>query len=133
MKVISASCPASAQVLAGHSGCVNTIRWCDNLLLSGSDDRTLKLWHQNSLRASVATAHRHNIFDAHLVDHRLISCGAGGDVCVTHLDGRSQRIFEPYMPEWAFKSLGRSSGGGFRGNHAIAAIKVIFMAFEEPF
>ncbi|CAK9054314.1 unnamed protein product [Durusdinium trenchii] len=90
-------------VLSGHRGCVNTIHWSSHgeVLVSGSDDMTLKLWRlcggpgvDLKPVASLATAHRHNIFDAHLLETQIVSCGADGYVCLTSLDGRQERLFQ---------------------------------------
>ena len=45
---------------------------------------------------SLSTAHRHNIFDAHLTGRQVVSCGADGFVCRTYLDASWQeRLFTP--------------------------------------
>lgn len=53
-----------------HGGCVNTVKWFNDgeILASGSDDRTIKLWSaSNSLERiklihTIETKHRGNIF-----------------------------------------------------------------------
>src|SRR5262245_35190634 len=58
----------SASVLE-HDGCVNTATWSDTgeLLYTGSDDRTIKVWQVSTptnvlLKHTVETRHRGNIF-----------------------------------------------------------------------
>ena len=79
--------------LDGHSGCVNCLSWSADgrMLLSGSDDRTVRIWHAangvprrgSTLRStSIATDHRHNIFVVKFAPNcsgsRIVSaCGAG--------------------------------------------------------
>ena len=50
---------------------------------------------------SLSTAHRHNIFDAHLTGRQVVSCGADGFVCKTYLDASwaSERLFTPVHVE----------------------------------
>jgi len=85
------------QTLAGHHGCVNSIRWNKNktLLLSGSDDRNVVLWqvgHQKSkIVQEIHTLHRHNIFDAQMNDNNthIVTCGADGIVTVLNIPDAS--------------------------------------------
>lgn len=99
-----------ASLLKGHGGCVNTIRWSTDaqVLCSGSDDRHVNLWRFDSSHAgttvppqcSVRTAHRHNIFDAHLTrsQQQVVSCGADGCICVTQVENSDQHrrlLYEP--------------------------------------
>eukprot|EP01062_Namystynia_karyoxenos_P016389 TRINITY_DN15981_c0_g1_i1.p1 TRINITY_DN15981_c0_g1~~TRINITY_DN15981_c0_g1_i1.p1 ORF type:complete len:642 (+),score=168.24 TRINITY_DN15981_c0_g1_i1:99-2024(+) len=85
-----------AQVLQGHGGCVNTIRWTQDgtRLLSGSDDRCVKVWALGGccakahIVATLHTQHSHNIFDAQLRPYhedRIVTTGADGCVGVIHL------------------------------------------------
>jgi len=79
--------------LEAHSGCVNTLQWnrSGDLLLSGSDDCTLKIWDMNKreLLREVAPGHHSNIFCAHFLpysdDMQVISCAADGKIIYTDL------------------------------------------------
>ena len=94
-------------LLSGHRGCVNTIRWSSDgqVLASGSDDMMVHLWqlgpHLSGRvrpRNCFPTLHRHNIFDAHILNdiHSIVSCGADGYVCLTNMhSGHKVKLFEP--------------------------------------
>ncbi|KAI9221854.1 WD40-repeat-containing domain protein [Blastocladiella britannica] len=85
---------ATAATAEGHSGCVNTVRWSADgqLLLSGSDDRTLRLWDGRTMESisTIPTAHRRNIFAAEFLAtgdcHDIVSCSVDGLVLHTRLD-----------------------------------------------
>eukprot|EP00438_Fugacium_kawagutii_P017574 Skav222237 [mRNA] locus=scaffold3059:80285:81736:- [translate_table: standard] len=111
-------------VLAGHQGCVNTVHWSGDVLVSGSDDMTVKLWRLPGSTpqvvgpvSSLPTGHRHNIFDAHLTStQQVVSCGADGFVCKTSLDGFHQQLFAPaggFRTPFAFKMDFLSEGQVF--------------------
>lgn len=99
-------------ILKGHRGCVNTIQWSPDasLLCSGSDDRRVNIWkfsngcvgNDASPDTSLTTLHRHNIFDAQmtLCQQRIVSCCAGGCVCLSYVQGSEQDrrlLYEPDM------------------------------------
>jgi WD40 repeat protein len=75
--------------LHSHRGCVNTARWdpTGSFLVSGSDDRTVKIWdfrknlNDAKLVHTVRTSHRSNIFCAEMspIDQNIVvSCSADG-------------------------------------------------------
>ncbi|KAI9336986.1 WD40-repeat-containing domain protein [Obelidium mucronatum] len=75
--------------LKGHRGCVNTLAWNSqgSLLVSGSDDCTIKLWNPYSpepLLESFESGHTSNIFSAKFLfasnDSKIVSCAANGRV-----------------------------------------------------
>ncbi|XP_065057711.1 DDB1- and CUL4-associated factor 6-like isoform X2 [Rhopilema esculentum] len=74
------------RVLAGHTGCVNTICWNDSgdTVLSGSDDCSLKVYHvaKNRLLESIRSGHQANIFSAKFLpltsDKKIVSCCGSG-------------------------------------------------------
>lgn len=74
--------------LVGHHGCVNTIRWntSGSHLVSGSDDRCLRIWQTNGLlQHTLRTRHRQNVFDAQFKpgdDDTVASCAADGALCM---------------------------------------------------
>eukprot|EP00736_Rhodelphis_marinus_P008367 Rmarinus@m.13878 len=82
------------QKLEGHQGCVNAVAWnqAGDILLTGSDDRCVKLWSAPSfqLRQTVQTEHDGNIFCAKVVpfsnDRHLITAAADGHVRSTFLE-----------------------------------------------
>ncbi|CAE8590686.1 unnamed protein product, partial [Polarella glacialis] len=99
-------------MLKGHGGCVNTVQWSPDaeLLISGSDDMHVNLWRlrrgdeagADKPVTSLATVHRHNIFDAQMTrgQQTIVSCGADGCVCATEVcapTGGSRLLFEPDM------------------------------------
>lgn len=62
-------------VLDGHKGCVNCLEWntAGDILASGSDDYTIKLWdpYRNRLRNSISTQHTGNIFSVKFMPETL--------------------------------------------------------------
>ncbi|KAJ6613413.1 WD40-repeat-containing domain protein [Mycena sp. CBHHK59/15] len=81
------------QVLDGHSGCVNALSWAKDgeLLLSGGDDRTIRIWgpsmDPSSLtdcpsfvcRSVMPTGHLANIFNAHMLPYSSQIATVAGD------------------------------------------------------
>ncbi|CAI4230031.1 unnamed protein product [Auanema sp. JU1783] len=80
----------NTETLESHAGCVNTLRWNEkgSLLISGSDDRMLKLWSvDGTLIKTVNTGHRGIIFAAEFVpcgEDRIIASGAGDHLVKLH-------------------------------------------------
>lgn len=81
-----------------HKGCVNTVKFnkSGSILVSGSDDRTVKLWNMTescpSLIQSIKTKHRENIFCAELCpdNERLcVSCSADGSLWLNDVEENS--------------------------------------------
>lgn len=83
--------PAPSQWRLQHGGCVNTASWDDTgaFLVTGSDDRLIKIWKLDmagagmALRATLATGHRRNIFDAQWVPGQpsmLMTCAMDGEL-----------------------------------------------------
>lgn len=80
--------------LTGHMGCVNRLSFSSdgNLLLSGSDDLTLRVWDvaERKCRAVVQTGHLNNIFGVRFLPHSnnewLASGAMDGQVRVTHVN-----------------------------------------------
>ena len=76
--------------LIGHNGCVNCLQWSSSgqLLLSGSDDKTLTVWDGLRCRkvCRLETPHEANIFSCVWLpgsDENLVASGAGDcRVCV---------------------------------------------------
>ncbi|KIY71472.1 WD40 repeat-like protein [Cylindrobasidium torrendii FP15055 ss-10] len=83
---------------AQHTGCVNALSWAQNgeLLLSGGDDTTVRIWRLDSTLSEDArplscvglinTGHRANIFNAHMLPHSTRIATVAGD--------RQVRIFD---------------------------------------
>jgi len=108
-----------SSILKGHHGCVNTIQWSHDarLLVSGSDDRHVKLWSLEggssgvlSPLSSLPTMHRHNIFDAQMTrsQQTIVSCGADGCVCATEAEASESRrrlLYEPDMGHYLASKL----------------------------
>lgn len=80
-----------------HAGCVNTATWSrdGNLLITGSDDRLVKIWRASGsfdcLKElySCNTRHRGNIFCADFAPdspNTIYSCAADGQLRCTKLD-----------------------------------------------
>ena len=80
-----------------HDGCINTAKWTESgeFLLTGSDDRTVKIWQVSSsvdhvlLKHTIQTHHRGNIFslDISREDPNLIvSAAADGTVRTNYID-----------------------------------------------
>ncbi|OCH94104.1 WD40 repeat-like protein [Obba rivulosa] len=75
----------------GHTGCVNALSWARDgeLLLSGGDDRTVRLWRLDSTDTSrdypfvcdavIHTGHRENIFNAQMLPYSSRIATAAGD------------------------------------------------------
>lgn len=79
-----------------HRGCVNTISFntYGDILVSGSDDRRIILWHWDSgiAKLSFHSGHSNNVFQAKFMpftdDRIIVSCAADGEVRHTQiLDG----------------------------------------------
>ncbi|CAJ0954816.1 unnamed protein product, partial [Mesorhabditis belari] len=88
------------KVLEGHDGCVNTLRWnrSGTLLLSGSDDQTVKIWNlAGELVKSIATTHTGNVFGAEFLPHSgdqiLVTSAADCSVRLHYLEYKE----EPYV------------------------------------
>nr|GAT59468.1 WD40 repeat-like protein [Mycena chlorophos] len=76
---------------SGHTGCVNALSWAHDgeLLLSGSDDRTIRIWSMDSsdnepaypfvCRSVIRTRHTANIFNVHLLPHSTSIASVAGD------------------------------------------------------
>lgn len=96
-----------AQVLPGHSGCVNTLDWSPDghYLVSGSDDAHVILWdaHKKYTAAkAISTGHLRNIFSVkfvpHSANHTLVSASGDKTIRVFDVDygaGSSQVMMEP--------------------------------------
>jgi len=77
--------------LPGHTGCVNTIQWSKDgsLLISGSDDCLVNIYHYPSynIKHSLRTGHNGNIFGATFMPNssntKVLSCASNGGVRVT--------------------------------------------------
>jgi WD40 repeat protein len=80
-----------------HYGCVNTVKWnkTGDILMSGSDDRTIKLWslarnlETVSLVHTIQTKHRGNIFCVDLSPENpncLMSAAADGTLKCSYID-----------------------------------------------
>ncbi|KAH6914871.1 WD repeat-containing protein [Coprinopsis sp. MPI-PUGE-AT-0042] len=77
------------EVQYGHQGCVNALSWADNgnVLLSGGDDTTVRLWRMESsdlnqypyvCRSVMSTGHTGNIFSVKMLpfSSRIVTCAA---------------------------------------------------------
>ena len=79
---------ALVATLAGHRGCVNAVDWLDgDALVTGSDDRTVRVWRASTGRETVKiqTGHTNNVFQARFVRGAgggctLVTCAADGQV-----------------------------------------------------
>ncbi|KAI8473609.1 MAG: WD40-repeat-containing domain protein [Monoraphidium minutum] len=120
------------RVLEGHQGCVNTVAFdpCGALLVSGSDDQTIRVWGfpDGKERLRWDSGHRNNVFQARFMPHTgnsvLVSCAADGQVRVADLppgagprgvasrklaqhDGRAHRLaLDPLCDRSCFYSCG---------------------------
>ncbi|GLB33847.1 putative peptidase A1 family protein [Lyophyllum shimeji] len=82
----------------GHTGCVNALSWArkGELLLSGGDDTTVRLWaidasdnsqeYPFACRAVIHTGHRANIFSAHMLPYSSRIATVAGDKQVRVFD-----------------------------------------------
>ena len=76
-----------SETLRGHHGCVNTLEWRGQTLVSGSDDTSVKLWRAGQNVATVRPGHRANVFSASfLTDSLVASCDRSGFVCVSDME-----------------------------------------------
>uniref|UniRef100_A0A6S8J0R5 Uncharacterized protein n=2 Tax=Dunaliella tertiolecta TaxID=3047 RepID=A0A6S8J0R5_DUNTE len=79
--------------LEGHRGCTNTVSFNEdgNVLLSGSDDLSIRFWSWQTGRElhKIHPGHRNNIFQAYALPHSnnntIVSCAADGQVRVCNL------------------------------------------------
>lgn len=80
-----------------HDGCINTAKWNSSgeLLLTGSDDRIVKIWKLSSnydeltLKHSILTRHRGNIFCANMSPWNpnvVLSAAADGVLLANYID-----------------------------------------------
>ncbi|KAI0026963.1 WD40-repeat-containing domain protein, partial [Vararia minispora EC-137] len=75
----------------GHTGCVNALSWAHdgNLLLSGGDDTTVRIWRMKSsgsqelfpftCQSVIETGHTANIFNAHMLPYSTRIATVAGD------------------------------------------------------
>lgn len=84
-------------MLGAHDGCVNSVRYCCNRLVSGSDDRKVCIWAEDgSLAVRLRTAHSHNIFDAMQATDLVVSAGADGRVALSYVErNETKLLFSP--------------------------------------
>eukprot|EP01094_Clydonella_sp_ATCC50884_P022216 TRINITY_DN5062_c0_g1_i1.p1 TRINITY_DN5062_c0_g1~~TRINITY_DN5062_c0_g1_i1.p1 ORF type:complete len:631 (-),score=198.67 TRINITY_DN5062_c0_g1_i1:279-2171(-) len=88
--------------LTGHGGCVNTVEWDTGgrMLVSGSDDTTLKLWNERyECVHSLSPGHLRNVFCASFAPNDLeniVSVGAEGSVIHSHVLGAGGRYNATY-------------------------------------
>ncbi|XP_020588560.1 DDB1- and CUL4-associated factor 8-like [Phalaenopsis equestris] len=76
-----------------HRGCVNTLSFNSygDILVSGSDDRMIILWHWDSgnVKLSFHSGHSNNVFQAKFMpftdDRIIVSCAADGEVRHTQI------------------------------------------------
>ncbi|KAL9687606.1 hypothetical protein QQ045_032011 [Rhodiola kirilowii] len=79
--------------LEGHKGCVNTISFNGDggIVISGSDDKTVKLWDWETgrLNLSFHSGHASNVFQAQFMpfsdDRSIVTCAADGQVRHAHV------------------------------------------------
>ncbi|KAJ5245853.1 hypothetical protein N7468_000836 [Penicillium chermesinum] len=90
--------------LGGHMGCINALSWSrsGSLLASGSDDRHLNIYSYQSdssdapfsLKTTVATGHKANIFSVkfmpHSNDRTLVTCAGDSQVRVFDIEYASR-------------------------------------------
>lgn len=87
-----------------HDGCINALSWNydGSRLLTGSDDRQIKLWSVNNvedeviLLQSLFTRHRHNIFQNDFLPNSqeklIVSCSADGSVRLSDVECDAKEI-----------------------------------------
>ena len=80
-------------MLQGHRGCVNTLEWspfdpAGTLLLSGSDDTTLKLWRDDGVcLATLRPGHLANVYGGIFLSENLVaSCDRSGLVGISDIE-----------------------------------------------
>lgn len=89
--------------LVSHTGCVNTMKWSKDgrSLLTGSDDKTLKIWNykhyaeSSTLKHTLRTGHRSNIFCANfspINDSVIVSCAADGTLYKNDLNSTTAEV-----------------------------------------
>lgn len=89
----AASRLALEATLVGHTGCVNCLDYnqTGNLLISGSDDKSIIVWEtfKNNKRAQIHTSHSGNIFSVKFIsntsDTQIASCASDASVKVTDI------------------------------------------------
>lgn len=91
------------ETLTSHTGCVNTLKWSKDgtKLISGSDDRTVKIWSHNQsskgslLKHTIRTGHRSNIFCADfspINESMIVSCAADGTLYKNDLNSLNAEV-----------------------------------------
>ncbi|KAH3743042.1 DDB1- and CUL4-associated factor 8 [Pelomyxa schiedti] len=91
-------------VLEGHKGCVNTINFnaSGNLLVSGSDDTTVKLWNVNTRKClQTLQGHTSNVFAGVFVPHKcdkeIVSAGNDSDIRLFDCIGRVCTVYRHHV------------------------------------
>ncbi|CAB3407925.1 unnamed protein product [Caenorhabditis bovis] len=131
------------QVLKGHEGCVNTLKWnkSGTLLASGSDDRHIIIWRGTGEQVhNIRTNHMGNIFAVDFMPQRpqlLVSGAADHTILTNHIlygnegfwqtDGRVKRIItleeDPFLL-WAAVEDGTVKRVDIRSNEMSTFITV---------
>ena len=82
-----------------HDGCINTCVFSGDgrVIVSGSDDRKLKLWNATSFQLldEIQTRHRHNIFHVDFSHHApdcLLSAAADGSLRITNILTKAETL-----------------------------------------